>query len=128
MKNKATALMMVALVGLVAGCNQGYIKVSDSPYKLLNGKLAKKSYESYSLSGIASLNYLQSSAAANAQHFTNFVDGLLTHNDFGTLEFHRIHDAQNNYRFVLLLHFILHRKVLRIILIGAGLHSLYVLP
>lgn len=96
MKNKATALMMVALVGLVAGCNQGYIKVSDSPYKLLNGKLAKKSYESYSLSGIASLNYLQSSAAANAQHFTNFVDGLLTHNDFGTLELNLAESAEHN--------------------------------
>ena len=92
MKNKASSLMILATCAMLAGCgprvqpvvDDGIIK--DSPYSLLNGKKAKKTYETLASVGIGELNYMHSSAAQNAEHFANFVDGLLTHNDFGTLE------------------------------------------
>ena len=94
MKNKASSLMILATCAMLVGCTRpggdqpivddGIIK--DSPYSLLNGKKAKKTYETLTSVGIGELNYMHSSAAQNAEHFANFVDGLLTHNDFGTLE------------------------------------------
>ena len=87
MKNKASKLMMIALCAVLVACgNSEYFKISGSPYSLLNGRLAKKKYEVLASVGISDLNYMKTSAAQNAQHFANFVDGLLTHNDFGTLE------------------------------------------
>lgn len=71
-------------------------EVYGSPYAQLNGKKAKKNYESLSVSGIASLNYLKTSAAADARHFTNFLDGLLTHNEFGVLELNLAESATHD--------------------------------
>ena len=124
MKNKATALMMIALCGLLCACNfqkggksetssqpggdssggesqsqssepSGDV-VSGSPYATLNGRKAKKIYETLTTSNIASLNYLQTSAAQNARYFTNFIDGLLTHSEFGTLELDLAESASHN--------------------------------
>ena len=79
--------MILALCGLLVGCNNSkYTTVVESPYEELNGRKAKKTYESLAGTGIASLYYTRTSAAQNAQHFANFVDGLLTHNEFGVLE------------------------------------------
>ena len=87
MKIKASKLMMIALCAVLVACgNSSYFKISGSPYSLLNGRTAKKKYEILTSVGIGELNYMKTSAAQNAQHFANFVDGLLTHNDFGTLE------------------------------------------
>ena len=97
MKNKATILMIAALACVLAACNNNkYTKVVDSPYSLLNGRTAKKSYESLQGSGIASLSYLTTTNAANARHFANFVDGLLTHSDFGTIELNLAEKAKHN--------------------------------
>ena len=107
MKNKATALMMIALCGVLCACTPGKGKqgsssgvdgdvVSGSPYTLLNGRKVKKIYETLTTSNIASLNYLQTSAAQNARYFTNFIDGLLTHSDFGTLELDLAESASHN--------------------------------
>ena len=119
MKNKATALMIVALCGLLSACNIGGKgsknssnseqgsesesgsqihddEVYGSPYSQLNGRKVKKVYETLTTSSIASLNYLQTSAAQNARYFTNFVDGLLTHSEFGSLELNIAKSASHN--------------------------------
>ena len=70
--------------------------VHDSPYSLLNGRKAKRTYNTLTMSGIASLNYLQTSAQANATHFANFVDGILTHNEFGVLNLNLAEEAHHN--------------------------------
>ena len=70
--------------------------VTDSPYDLLNGRKAKRTYSTLVMSGIASLNYLQTSAQANATHFANFVDGILTHNEFGVLNLNLAEGASHN--------------------------------
>ena len=88
MNSKVKSLMIVAMCGMLIGCGPrgSSSSVSGSPYAALNGRKAKTVYNSLMAAGIASLNYLQTSAAQNAQHFANFVDGLLTHNEFGVLE------------------------------------------
>lgn len=99
MKLKLNALMIIALCGITVtacGNKKSSTKVSGSPYAALNGREAKKTYESLTTTGIASLNYLQTSAAANARHFANFVDGLLTHNEFGVLELNLAESASHN--------------------------------
>ena len=70
--------------------------VTDSPYALLNGRKAKRTYNTLTMTGIASLNYLQTSAQANATHFANFVDGILTHNEFGVLNLNLAEEASHN--------------------------------
>ena len=70
--------------------------VHSSPYDLLNGREAKLNYETLTTTGIASLNYLKTSAAANANHFANFLDGLLTHNEFGVLELNLAESAEHD--------------------------------
>lgn len=97
MKNsKISSLMMLSVAALLlAGCEKTF-KITDSQYDGLNGKTAKYSYTTLTISGIASLNYLKSSAAADAEHFANFVDGLLTHGDFGTLELNLAESASHN--------------------------------
>lgn len=99
MKNKKpSSLMMLTLCGVLTACGPGagYFKITDSQYKGLNGKIAKEVYKSLTTVGIGDLNYLKTSAAQNAQHFANFVDGLLTHNDFGTLELGLAESAEHN--------------------------------
>jgi len=98
MKNsKISSLMMLSVTAfLVTGCPAASFKITDSQYDGLNGKSAKYTYTSLTVSGVGSLNYLKSSAAADAAHFANFVDGLLTHNDFGTLELNLAESASHN--------------------------------
>ena len=104
MKSKLNAVMMLALCGILAACTKtgpGSQEVDenvvhDSPYAGLNGKEVKHVYETLTSSSIASLNYLKTSAAANARNFANFLDGLLTHNDFGTLELDLAESASHN--------------------------------
>ena len=98
MNKKVRSLMILSFVGLLVACGgkSEYITVKDSPYALLNGRKAKKVYNTLTTTGIASLNYLQTSAQANATHFANFVDGLLTHNEFGVLELNLAKNASHN--------------------------------
>lgn len=70
--------------------------VKDSPYDLLNGKKARRVYNGVLSTGVTELNYLHTSAAQNAQHFANFVDGILTHNDFGFLVLNLAEEASHN--------------------------------
>lgn len=93
---KISSLMILSACALLTACPAKTFKITDSQYDGLNGKTAKYTYTSLTVSGIASLNYLKSSAAANATHFANFVDGLLTHNDFGTLELNLAESASHN--------------------------------
>lgn len=99
MKSKVNALMIITLCGLLTGCGgaskKGYT-VTGSPYSKLNGREAKRTYETLTTVGIGSLNYLSTSAAQNASHFANFVDGLLTHNEFGVLELNLAESASHN--------------------------------
>ena len=98
MNKKVKSLMILSLVGFMGACtNSAGVVVKDSPYSQLNGRKAKLVYNTLTTQGIASLNYLKTSAQANATHFANFVDGLLTHNEFGVLNLnlaeHAEHDA-----------------------------------
>ena len=97
MKKQLSSLMILSLCGILTACPgpKGF-RVQGSPYSLLNGREAKKTYETITTVGIADLNYLKTSAAQNAQHFANFIDGLLTHNDFGTLELNLAESARAN--------------------------------
>ena len=100
MNKKVKSLMILSMVGFMGACTgNSYISVKDSPYNQLNGRKAKPVYNTLTTTNIASLNYLQTSAQANATHFANFVDGLLTHNDFGVLNLnlaeHAEHDSTN---------------------------------
>ena len=95
MKNKASSLMMIAVCAMLVGCGGSKtFNIEGAPYSLLNGKVAKKRYETLASVGIGKLNYMETSAAQNAEHFANFVDGLLTHNDFGTLELNLAESAR----------------------------------
>lgn len=97
MKFNTKSLMILAMCGLLVGCNKSSTTtVSESPYALLNGRKAKKTYETLTTVGIASLYYTRTSAAQNANHFANFVDGLLTHNEFGVLELNLAESASHN--------------------------------
>ena len=97
MNRKVKSLMILSLVGFMGACtgSSGFV-VKDSPYSQLNGRKAKKVYNTLTTQGIASLNYLQTSAQANAQHFANFVDGLLTHNEFGVLSLNLAEKAEHD--------------------------------
>ena len=97
MKIKSNVLMIIAMCGMLMGCtNKGGNVVSGSKYEALNGRKAKPVYETLTTSSIASLNYFKTSAAADARNFANFIDGLLTHNDFGTLELDLAESARHN--------------------------------
>ena len=100
MKNKTnkkiSSLMILSVFALLTACGPKTFKILDSQYEGLNGKLAKYSYTGLTISGIGKLNYLKSSSASDATHFANFVDGLLTHNDFGTLELNLAGSASHN--------------------------------
>lgn len=118
MKTKINALMMFALSSaLLVGCFGGKGSKSDStstseggdvppsgdvigkddtPYSGLVGRAIKRNYSGLTGSAIASLNYLSTSAAANATHFANFVEGLVSHNSFGVLELNLAESAEHN--------------------------------
>ena len=98
--NKLSALMILSVCALATTACPGpktddKYRV-DSRYAGLNGREAKEVYSSLTTVGIAELNYLKTSAAQNASHFANFVDGLLTHNDFGTLELNLAESCKAN--------------------------------
>ncbi len=86
--------MILALSGILAACNGNSAK---DEYKVIEpegyvygiqGLKAKRTYKTliYFSSAVPNLNYMETSEAADAQHFANFVDGLLVHNEFGVLE------------------------------------------
>ncbi len=96
--------MILTLSGLLAACGaksgsdltevvepEGYIYG-------IQGLKAKKTYKTliYFESAVPNLNYMETSEAADAQHFANFVDGLLAHNEFGVLEKNLAIEAKHN--------------------------------
>ena len=100
MKKSLKSFMLLSMTGLLAACGgKGTSDVTsgDDTYRVvepegfvygISGLAAKKTYRTliYFESAIPNLNYMGTSEAADAQHFANFVDGLLTHNEFGVLE------------------------------------------
>ena len=117
MNKKVKSLMILSLVGFLGACTNSNTNsssassesgssqfvddgtVHDSPYSSLNGRKAKKVYQTLTLTGLDSLNYLKTSAQANATHFANYVDGLLTHNEFGVLQLNLAEHAEHNDEF-----------------------------
>ncbi|MDR0934908.1 MAG: ABC transporter substrate-binding protein [Erysipelotrichaceae bacterium] len=87
MKKFKKVLGLVLLTGILAACqsNSDLQNIPDSdPY--FPGKVARKTYKTLTASAITDLNYLKVQAGASAAHFANFVDGLLLHNSYGSLE------------------------------------------
>ena len=90
-KNKARALLILGLTTVLTACGQKTAadvisKKQDYNGYGLAGKKYRQDYNVLTVSSIGSLNYLTTQESANAQHFANFIDGLLLHNDFGVLE------------------------------------------
>lgn len=100
-KINAKSIMIMSLAFILAAC--GGKRPSESSEGLPDNLFAIPSTEkttAYGLAGRAaryqyngllstppgSMNYLKTQEALNAQHFANFIDGLLTHNEYGVLE------------------------------------------
>ena len=89
--------MILGLVGLLVSCGgtagealkpatyKEFTIGEDVSYGLA-GKTAKNIYNALTATAIGDLNYLRSAKSSNAQHFANFIDPLLMHNNFGVLE------------------------------------------
>ena len=90
-KANAKTIAILSLSVLLAACTGSGKNLFKIPaneketYYGLAGKLARHEYNGLLSTTIGNLNYLKDQEAVNAQHFANFVDGLLTHNEFGVL-------------------------------------------
>lgn len=85
---KLKKLMLTSLAVLLAGCGSKvstYVIEDSAPYGLA-GLTGKKTYTGLISTAINQWNYLGSQEAADAQHYANFVDGLVLHNEFGVIE------------------------------------------
>ncbi len=90
-KIKAKSIMIASLAILLASCGSSRDTFTigsewNNDLYGLSGRTARTEYRYLSTSSISSLNYMYSAQAANADHFANFVDGLLLHNSYGILE------------------------------------------
>ena len=90
-KISAKSIMIMSLAFILAACNsQGStftIPKNDKTTAYgLAGRVARRQYNGLLSQPPGSLNYLKTQEALNAQHFANFIDGLLTHNEYGVLE------------------------------------------
>lgn len=91
MKLKSKSLMIMSLAFLVASCSSsGYSTYTiESTPELeaygLAGRTARNQYRGLLGTSIGSLNYMDKAQGSDAQHIANFVDGLLTHNQYGAL-------------------------------------------
>ncbi len=77
--------LAVLLAGCVGGGSTTYIIEDEAPYGLA-GMKGKKTYTGLIGTPITQWNYMGSQEAADSQHFANFVDGLILHNEYGVLE------------------------------------------
>ena len=89
-KISAKSIMIMSLAVLLTACNKGYktFKIESNEKTIaygLAGRLARDRYNGLTGTSIGSLNYLKTQEAKNATHFANFIDGLLTHNEYGAL-------------------------------------------
>ncbi len=88
MKKTLRVAALLAAVVALSSCStqEGTFTIpSDDPY--FPNKTAKETYNAFLSTAITGgLNYLKTQDGSSAQHFANFVDGLLLQNEFGTLE------------------------------------------
>ena len=100
---KATirSLMILSLALVMAACGSK-TKTFKIPSTVKNdaygltGRKARYVYNGLASSGIKNLNYMETAEQANAQYFANFVDGLLTHNEYGVLEKNLAEKVEHN--------------------------------
>ena len=90
-KFSAKSIMIMSLAFVLVACNQAgdTFKIEKNEKTIaygLAGKAARRQYNGLLSASIGSLNYLKTQEALNAQHFANFIDGLLTHNEYGVLQ------------------------------------------
>lgn len=86
---KIRSAMILGLVAVLASCGGGggdTFTIRNSKYDLLNGRVARNTYRALLATSVGNLNYLETQEAVDAQHFANFVDGLLLHNEYEVLE------------------------------------------
>ena len=85
------SLMILSLALVMAACGST-TKTFKIPSTVKNdaygltGRAARYVYNGLTGTAIKNLNYMETAEQANAQYFANFVDGLLTHNEYGVLE------------------------------------------
>lgn len=90
-KVNAKSLMIMSLAVVMAACASNKSATFTIPTNAnttnygLAGRIARKAYRGLTTVSIGSLNYLETQESTNAQHFANFVDGLLVHNEYGSL-------------------------------------------
>ncbi len=82
--------MIMSLAVIMSACSSGPKTFTIPENEVLTryglaGRVARNEYNGLLGSSIGSLNYLKSAQSANAQHFANFVDALLSHNSYGAL-------------------------------------------
>ena len=87
-KNKSKSLFVLSLVALLTSCSSGSktYTIPDSAKYGMAGKTARTVYRAALATSVGNLNYLNTQEAAQAQHFANFIDGLLIHDEFGVLQ------------------------------------------
>ena len=91
MNLKAKSLMIMSLAVIMSACNTGVRKytIEEADFNDgygLAGRLARAEYHGLLSQSVGDLNYMKTAQSANAQHFANFVDGLLLHNSYGALD------------------------------------------
>ncbi len=87
-KSKTVLALALCAVTLAAtSCSSGYktFTIENALYGI-NGKTARDTYNAFLATSIDTLNYLDSQEAADAEHYANFVDGLLVHDQYGILQ------------------------------------------
>lgn len=101
-KINAKSIMITSLAFILAACNGAVAKTFEIPSNDktdaygLSGRIARREYNGLLSTSIGSLNYLLTQEAVNAQHFANFIDGLLVHNEFGVLEKNLAEKVEHN--------------------------------
>ncbi|MCD8195167.1 MAG: ABC transporter substrate-binding protein [Coprobacillus sp.] len=91
----ALALCAVTLAG--TSCSSGYktFTIENALYGI-NGKTARDTYNAFLATSIDTLNYLDSQESADAEHYANFVDGLLVHDQYGILQKNLATEVRHN--------------------------------
>lgn len=101
--NKSKSIMILALTTLLASCgggnaNKTFTIDSSAKYGMAN-RLARREYRTLIATSINNLNYLETQESQDADHFANFIDGLLIHDEFGVLRKNLATEVTHNENF-----------------------------
>ncbi len=85
MKSRKLSLVAIlALVGCLTACGGRETYTAPKSAKYVAGLTVKNSYHAYLSMAVDTLNYIYTASESNWNHIFNFVDPLLTTDEFGT--------------------------------------------